>query len=114
MKYQGTSNTRLCLFFTIALFVFVGCKKNFDNLSREGLDSSKASSSSAANLTDSIGLGATEEGPAVYPEDTTINNIVTGYTENLSYYPGDTVRLYLSGPPQHNATISLYDMNKIP
>src|SRR5690242_20013038 len=96
--------TSPCLFFIITLFVFIGCKKDFHNVN--------GNPGNPAPVTDSIGLGATEEGPAVYRDSITDTNSISGYSDKLSYYPGDSVYLYLSGPAQNNASISLNDMNR--
>jgi hypothetical protein len=41
----------------------------------------------------------------------TIANTLSGYTDKISYNPGDTMSLYLSGPPQANEKIKFYDAN---
>lgn len=98
-----------CIYVVFIALVSIGC--------RESLDNSNQNSNNGGSIKDSIGLGATELAPAPYPDSvdlTAIGNSVSGYSNKLSYYPGDSIYLYLSGPAQHNATISLNDMNGAP
>src|SRR5438309_2150338 len=99
-----TSYTSLCIFFIITLVAFISCRKDLHN--------ANVSPGNPGGITDSIGLGATEEGPALYRDSITDSNLISGYSDKLSYYPGDSVYLYLSGPAQHNATITLNDLNR--
>lgn len=83
----------------VIAFSFLACRKRFDN------------TANARSIPDSSGIAATEEGPVVYPA--TVGNSISGYSDRLSYYPGDTVHLYLSGPAQHRAVIPLKDVNNV-
>jgi hypothetical protein len=52
--------------------------------------------------------GATENGDQLYQPDD-ITKILHGYTDKISYNPGDTVSLYLSGPANSAQPITLKD-----
>jgi len=52
----------------------------------------------------------TELGTGLYlPTD--ISKIFHGYTDKISYKPGEIVSLYLSGPPNNNQNIDLFDVH---
>ena len=40
-----------------------------------------------------------------------ISKIFHGYIDKISYEPGETVDLYLSGPPNNNQVVTLTDVN---
>lgn len=53
--------------------------------------------------------GITEMGNDMVPEDPKFNQSINGYTDQISYNPGDTVTVHLSGPPSSNSVIPLLD-----
>ncbi|MGZ3821255.1 MAG: N,N-dimethylformamidase beta subunit family domain-containing protein, partial [Mucilaginibacter sp.] len=92
----------------LAILAFIGCKKPFSvNKSTDGLFKDPL----AANPNFDLGTyTVTELGGELYqPED--ISKIFHGYTDKISYKSGETVSLFLSGPPSSNQVITLSDVN---
>jgi len=61
-----------------------------------------------------VDMGAydiTEFGDQLYLPPTDISKIFHGYTDKISYKPGETVDLYLSGPPTNSQAITLTDVD---
>ena len=56
--------------------------------------------------------GKTEMGPRLVAADPSFNKTINGYTDRVSYKPGDTVDVYLSGPANSSMTISLLDSGR--
>ena len=57
-------------------------------------------------------FGKTEMGNKLVPTDASFNKTVNGYTDQFSYSPGDTVNVYLSGPPGSAVAIPLLDSGR--
>jgi len=53
----------------------------------------------------------TEFGDQLYKPPVDFTKIFHGYTDKISYKPGENVDLYLSGPPNGNQVITLRDIN---
>jgi len=84
----------------LGLLALAGCKKNI--LPEPGPHDTPG--------TDLGSYTVTEFGDELYaPGD--VSSIFNGYTDKLSYKPGETVRLFLSGPPNNDQLIRFNDVN---
>jgi hypothetical protein len=87
--------------FAYVFLICVSCKKP----PQENIDVLNAPESP-----DTLGIYTTTE-----IGDSTLKNppisYITGYTDKRSYYPGDTVKLYLTGPAGKNQLLPLKDIN---
>jgi hypothetical protein len=91
----------------LAMFTFIACKKS----SPAPAADVPFTDPLATNPDFDLGIFTTTEfGKELYlPVD--ISKIFHGYTDKISYYPGETVSLYLSGPPNSHQVIGLADVN---
>src|SRR3978361_2297735 len=91
----------------LAFYAFVACKKT------PALKPQETAFTDPLATNPNFDLGVfnrTELGSELYlPVD--ISKIFHGYTDKISDKPGETVSLYLSGPPNSNQVIGLSDIN---
>ena len=105
---------RSFLGYLLAVVAFIRCKKDQLIPGKSSTPGKTVDSDPLpAVITDDY-LGqytVTEIGPNLQ-DDPTFNTIINGYTDKVSYNPGDTVNVYLSGPASSNTAVKLIDTKR--
>jgi len=96
------------IIFSVLFILFSACNKNAPTPAPL-----KNTQPPSGPSTPSTNLGlyfGTEVGTGLYPQPD-YSKSINGYTDKLSYQPGDSVSLYISGPHNSSQLIALTDIN---
>ncbi|MDO3625948.1 N,N-dimethylformamidase beta subunit family domain-containing protein [Mucilaginibacter sp. BT774] len=91
----------------VLLFAFSRCKKESSNIPNSGPGSIPVPPVVSSDYLGQFTI--TETGADLMPEPDFISRIIKCYSDKLTYYPGDTVTLYISGAANSNQTIKFTD-----
>lgn len=102
-------NRRNFLGYITLFFAFLGCKKQDESEPITG-GRDPVSVTPPSNIV--LGeYGVTSLGDKLSPE-LDVSNSIFSYTDKTSYFPGDTVSIYMTAPVNSSRTIRLLDANK--